>query len=227
VPRRHRPPASRPRVSIDTTARSVPSVSRVARPRDGARRPGDAPLSWTDLTIPVTQCWPATSAASAPASPANASSSGGLPRPTAAHQDDGQAWSQGSWLTAALWIVSPARHLGNDILVAHGSGANGLGTATIVLYLAVSLGFQPLSRAVRARGGRGSLTNAGRRSDCWLPSSADSRWSEVGAGCGRAEGPAQLGVRNARMSLPAMRATAPGRARRSPLARAARSSWRL
>ncbi len=55
---------------------------------------------------------------------------------------DGQAWSQGNWLTAALWIASLAAHLGYDILVAHGPGARGLGTATIILYLAVSLGFQ-------------------------------------------------------------------------------------
>jgi hypothetical protein len=55
---------------------------------------------------------------------------------------DGQAWSKGNWLTAALWIASLAAHLGYDILVAHGPGARGLGTATIVLYLAVSLGFQ-------------------------------------------------------------------------------------
>ena len=49
---------------------------------------------------------------------------------------DGQAWSQGNWLTAALWIASLAAHLGYDILVVHGPGARGLGTATIVLYLA-------------------------------------------------------------------------------------------
>ena len=55
---------------------------------------------------------------------------------------DGQVWSQGNWLTATLWIASLAAHLGYDILVAHGPGARGLGTATIVLYLAVSLGFQ-------------------------------------------------------------------------------------
>jgi hypothetical protein len=55
---------------------------------------------------------------------------------------DGQALSQGNWLTAVLWIASLAAHLGYDILVAHGPGARGLGTATIVLYLAISLGFQ-------------------------------------------------------------------------------------
>jgi hypothetical protein len=55
---------------------------------------------------------------------------------------DNQAWSKGNWVTAALWIASLAAHLGYDVLVVHGPGARGLGTATIVLYLAVSLGFQ-------------------------------------------------------------------------------------
>ena len=55
---------------------------------------------------------------------------------------DGQAWSQGNWLTAVLWIASLVRAPGYDILVAHGNGARGLGAATIVLYLAISLGFQ-------------------------------------------------------------------------------------
>jgi hypothetical protein len=56
--------------------------------------------------------------------------------------DDGQAWSQGNWVTAVLWIASLIAHLGYDVLVVHGPGAQGLGTATIVLYLAVTLGFQ-------------------------------------------------------------------------------------
>jgi hypothetical protein len=56
--------------------------------------------------------------------------------------DDGQAWSQGNWLTAVLWIASLAAHLGYDILFAHGNGIRGLGVATVVLYLAISLGFQ-------------------------------------------------------------------------------------
>lgn len=55
---------------------------------------------------------------------------------------DGQAWSQGNWLTATLWIASLVAHLGYDVLLVHGPGARGLGTATIVLYLAVTLGFQ-------------------------------------------------------------------------------------
>jgi hypothetical protein len=56
---------------------------------------------------------------------------------------DGQVWSKGNWLTAALWIVAIAAHLGYDALVAHGHGAGAdVGSATIVLYLAVSLGIQ-------------------------------------------------------------------------------------
>ena len=55
---------------------------------------------------------------------------------------DGQPWSQGNWLTAALWIASLVAHLAYDVLLVHGPGARGLGTATIVLYLAVTLGFQ-------------------------------------------------------------------------------------
>jgi hypothetical protein len=35
-----------------------------------------------------------------------------------------------------------AAHLGYDALVAHGHGNRGLGSATVVLYLAISLGFQ-------------------------------------------------------------------------------------
>ena len=65
--------------------------------------------------------------------------------------DDGQAWSQGNWLTAVLWIASLAAHLGYDILVGHGNGIRGLGVATIVLYLAISLGFQRVLVMQRAQ----------------------------------------------------------------------------
>jgi hypothetical protein len=64
--------------------------------------------------------------------------------------DDGQAWSQGNWLTAVLWIASLAAHLGYVILVGHGNGIRGLGVATIVLYLAISLGFQRILVMQRA-----------------------------------------------------------------------------
>jgi hypothetical protein len=62
----------------------------------------------------------------------------------------GQPWSKGSWLTAALWIVALAAHLGYDALVTPGRGSSGLGAATLVLYLAVSLGIQRVVTQVRA-----------------------------------------------------------------------------
>jgi hypothetical protein len=64
---------------------------------------------------------------------------------------DGQVWIKGNWLTGLLWIVALAAHLGYDALVAHGHGSNGsVGTATVVLYLAVSLGVQRLVAQLRA-----------------------------------------------------------------------------
>jgi hypothetical protein len=54
----------------------------------------------------------------------------------------GVAWRQGSWITAALWIAAIAAHLGLDVLVDHQSGIDGLGSAGILLYLAISLGVQ-------------------------------------------------------------------------------------
>ena len=64
---------------------------------------------------------------------------------------DGAAWSKGNWLTAALWLASLAAHLGYDFLVWRGPGSRGLGTATIVLYLAVTLGFQRILVLQRAQ----------------------------------------------------------------------------
>jgi len=55
---------------------------------------------------------------------------------------DGQAWMQGNWLTAVLWVLALAAHLGYDATVARGHGNDNVGTATAVLYLAVSLGIQ-------------------------------------------------------------------------------------
>ena len=63
---------------------------------------------------------------------------------------DGQAWSKGNWLTALLWIAAVAAHLGYDALIAHGHGDRGLGTATVVLYLAITLGFQRVIVLARA-----------------------------------------------------------------------------
>jgi hypothetical protein len=56
---------------------------------------------------------------------------------------NGQVWQKGNWVTGALWVVALAAHLGYDALVAHGHGHNpSVGDATVVLYLAVSLGIQ-------------------------------------------------------------------------------------
>jgi hypothetical protein len=64
---------------------------------------------------------------------------------------DGQVWIKGNWLTGLLWIVALGAHLGYDALVAHGHGSNGgVGAATVVLYLAVSLGVQRLVAQLRA-----------------------------------------------------------------------------
>jgi hypothetical protein len=74
---------------------------------------------------------------------------------------DGQAWQKGNWLTGVLWAVALAAHLGYDALVArgHGHGVPSVGDATVVLYLAVSLGVQRVlvqQRANRVLPGRGA-----------------------------------------------------------------------
>lgn len=67
----------------------------------------------------------------------------------------GQLLRQGTWLTALLWVIAFAAHLGYDYLVAGNStGQNGgnVGNATLLLYLVVSLGVQRfimLNRAAR------------------------------------------------------------------------------
>jgi hypothetical protein len=69
---------------------------------------------------------------------------------------EGQLWRQGTYVTAALWILAVAVHLGID-LIGHVSARSGsaaqasttdLLSASIVLYLAVSFGAQ---RAVLER----------------------------------------------------------------------------
>ncbi|HUA28815.1 MAG TPA: FAD-dependent oxidoreductase [Streptosporangiaceae bacterium] len=62
---------------------------------------------------------------------------------------DGQAWAKGTWLTGALWAVSLAAHLGYDALVTVRSAA-GLGSASILLYLAVTYAVQRLVIGYRA-----------------------------------------------------------------------------
>src|SRR3984885_1169349 len=60
-------------------------------------------------------------------------------------RENGQLLRRGTWLTALLWILSLAAHLGYDYLVAgHVTGKNGgnVGDATIILYLVVTLTVQ-------------------------------------------------------------------------------------
>lgn len=65
--------------------------------------------------------------------------------------DRGQAWRQGTWLTAVLWIVSLGVHLGYDYLV-DGKGAQaGLGSASLLLYFGVTYMIQRLVLQARAR----------------------------------------------------------------------------
>jgi hypothetical protein len=56
-----------------------------------------------------------------------------------------QLMRQGTWLTAVIWVVGYAAHLGWDYLVAgHVTGTNGgnVGAATSLLYLVVTLTIQ-------------------------------------------------------------------------------------
>jgi hypothetical protein len=85
--------------------------------------------------------------------------------------DAGTALRQGTWLTAALWIVSLGLHLGYDyVVIGHGSQA-GLGTASLTLYFAVTYTIQRLildARAQRLRGRSGpGITGRDTRTSPW------------------------------------------------------------
>ncbi|MGD0560289.1 MAG: hypothetical protein ABSA93_35635 [Streptosporangiaceae bacterium] len=62
----------------------------------------------------------------------------------------GQYWCKGTWLTAALWIVSLGVHLGYDALIAHGTGKAAIGDSTLLLFFAVSLTAQRVILTTRA-----------------------------------------------------------------------------
>lgn len=64
---------------------------------------------------------------------------------------DGQAWSKGNLLTAALWVVAVAAHLGYDYLIGQHKSIGDIGNATVLLYLAVSLAVQRVIVTMRAR----------------------------------------------------------------------------
>ncbi len=55
---------------------------------------------------------------------------------------DGQPWVQGNLLTAVLWVLALAAHLGFDYLVGQHKDIGDIGNATVVLYLVASLGVQ-------------------------------------------------------------------------------------
>ncbi len=64
---------------------------------------------------------------------------------------NGQPWVQGNLLTAALWVLALAAHLGYDYLAGQYKDIGGIGSATLVLYLAVSLGVQRVIVMLRAQ----------------------------------------------------------------------------
>jgi FtsH-binding integral membrane protein len=67
---------------------------------------------------------------------------------------NGDVWRQGTWLTLVLWIVAVGLHFGIDYLSQRQGAPAGLGSSTIVLYLAVTLGIQRFitqQRALRLR----------------------------------------------------------------------------
>jgi hypothetical protein len=64
---------------------------------------------------------------------------------------DRQAWSKGNVLTAALWVVAVAAHLGYDYLIGQHKSIGDIGNATVLLYLAVSLAVQRVIVTMRAQ----------------------------------------------------------------------------
>jgi hypothetical protein len=72
---------------------------------------------------------------------------------------DGQPWSQGNVVTAVLWVIALGAHLGYDALLGTHKDIGGLGSATVLLYLVVSLVVQRV--VVQARAARLDQTGAG------------------------------------------------------------------
>jgi hypothetical protein len=65
--------------------------------------------------------------------------------------DGGQAWRQGNWLTALLWVLSIAAHLGYDYIVDRKAGESGLGSASLLLYFGVTFTIQRIILQARAQ----------------------------------------------------------------------------
>lgn len=67
---------------------------------------------------------------------------------------DGAAYRRGGWPVVALWAAGLAVHVGIDALASAADGAHGLspmGSASIMVYLAVTLGVQALVVSQRAQ----------------------------------------------------------------------------
>ncbi|MFB9924529.1 hypothetical protein ACFORO_23595 [Amycolatopsis halotolerans] len=73
---------------------------------------------------------------------------------------DGTLWRQGNWRTAVLWLISFGVHLGLDFAIDAANAAKGLGGASILLYLAVSLVTQRLTVRSRAHDALRKTSNA-------------------------------------------------------------------
>lgn len=70
-------------------------------------------------------------------------------------RDKGQLMSQGNWLTIVWWVVALAVHLGIEFYssrVLKVAGSDGLASASIVLYIALSLGVQKYVLLERGKG---------------------------------------------------------------------------
>jgi hypothetical protein len=80
--------------------------------------------------------------------------------------DNGTALRQGTWLTAALWIVSLGLHLGYDYLIVDHGSLSGLGSASLTLYFAVTYTIQRLilDARVQRMGGPGRTITGARTS---------------------------------------------------------------
>jgi len=64
---------------------------------------------------------------------------------------DGQPWVRGNLLTAGLWVVALAAHLGYDYMVGQHKDIGQIGNPTVLLYLVATLGVQRLVVAYRAQ----------------------------------------------------------------------------
>jgi hypothetical protein len=93
---------------------------------------------------------------------------------------DGQVWRRGTWLTAVLWVLTLAAHFGYDALVTHGKAD--VGTATILLYFAVSQAVQRVVLSARAA----RLPAGGQAAGSATPS--DLAWASSGQSASDASG---------------------------------------